>query len=294
MPHNAILINLLAENEFFLRLLNRCVTCTYDMVQGMDSWLKEETGTSAFETPSLLHILVAVAIKHYNYDVLVDLTKFALPSSNIFTVCPSPTISYMESTLSPTQWDALQRAGWITASQRPREAKAASNATGESQLPSTGTVGGNLQSCVLDFPSSTLRSYFSHVPRTLYTGIPPYPKWPGDPVLVKQAASRTGPDGVKVLQLLVEIGGMDVNDATAWWKAGERDPREWNPLCQDGSDCTETPLHIAVDKGDVEAVEYLLTHGAKRVVDKHGRDQKARCKMRGFAKVLEVFEKYEK
>ncbi|KAH8663719.1 hypothetical protein BGZ61DRAFT_539030 [Ilyonectria robusta] len=275
------------ENEFFLRLLNRCVTCTYDMIQGMDSWLQEETGTSAFQTPALLHILVAVTIKHYNYEVLVALTKFALPPSSIFTVCPSPTISYLEPGLSRTGWDALRRAGWITASQRPLKP------TEESQLPSTGTVGGNIRSCVRDLPSSTLRSYFSHVPRTLYTGIPPYPKWPGDLVLVKDAASRTGPEGVKVLQLLVEIGGMDVNDAETWWKPGDCDPRDWNPLCQDGSECTETALHIAVDSENVEAVEYLLTHGARMVVDRHGRDQKARCHMRGFRKVMEVFEKYQ-
>ncbi|KPM46183.1 hypothetical protein AK830_g245 [Neonectria ditissima] len=280
------------ENDFFIKLLNRCVTGTIDMVEGMDSWMKGETGTSAFETPCLLHLLVAVSVKHYNYDVLVYLTRFALPSRNIFTTCLRPITAYLESSLPAAGWDALERAGWVPATHRPRKDIDAPGPSSGALSFVQSTVGGTISSCVRDLPSSSLRSYFCHIPRTLYTNIPPYPRWPGDPVLIKLAASRTGVDGLEVLRLLVEIGGMDVNDDEIWWKEGDHDPRDWNPSCHDGSDCTETALHIAVDKENIEAIEYLLTHGAKRMKDRYGRDQKERAKMRGVSGVLDVFEKY--
>ncbi|KAH7118623.1 hypothetical protein B0J13DRAFT_196451 [Dactylonectria estremocensis] len=280
------------DHELFMKLLNRCVTREFDSVEGTDSWLKDETGISALKTPSLLHILVAVTIKHYNYDVLVELTKFQLPPRNIFTACPSSTIRHLETSLPAKGWDALQQADWISASQRPQKDTEPSEPFAEPDGAIPRTVGGTLSSCAKDLPSSHLRSYFCHIPRSLYTNIPPQPRWPGDPVLVKYAASRSGPDSLEVLQMLVEIGGLELNDTTTWWKAGEHDPRAWNPLCEDGSECTETALHIAVDKGNVDVVHYLLTHGAKRQVDKHGRDQKQRAEMRGEAAVVEAFEQY--
>ncbi|KAH7130939.1 hypothetical protein EDB81DRAFT_807710 [Dactylonectria macrodidyma] len=279
------------DHELFMKLLNRSVTREFDSVEGTDSWLKDETGTSALNTPSLLHILVAVAIKHYNYHLLVELTKFKLPSRNIFTVCPSTTIRYLDPSLPAKGWDALEQAGWIAAPQRPQNT-ATSELSAKHDYANPKNIGGTLSSCAKDLPSSHLRSYFCHIPRSLYTNIPPQPRWPGDPVLVKYAAARSGPEGLEVLRLLVEIGGMDLNDTTIWWKAGEHDPRAWNPLCEDGSECTETALHIAVDKGSVDVVHYLLTHGAKRQVDKHGRDQKQRAEMRGDAAMVEAFEQY--
>ncbi|CAM1511857.1 Fc.00g093700.m01.CDS01 [Cosmosporella sp. VM-42] len=283
------------DRELFIKLLNRCVICTPDIVEGADTWMEEETGISAFKTPSLLGILVAVAIKHVNHEVLVKFSMFKLPATHIFRSCSSAVISYLEkSALSPSGWDALQNAGWIEES--PRQTKstdksAKANSKYEPHDSAKQGVGAVLDSCARDLPCSNLRSYFSRIPRTLYSGISPHPKWPGSPLLIKYAASRTDADGVEVLRLLVEIGGMDINDKTTWWKAGDHDPRAWEPKCHDGSDCTETPLHIAVDKGNVDIVQYLLTHGARRLPDLLGKDQRERADLRGRVEVIETFEK---
>lgn len=269
---------------------------SYDIVQGSATFMHEETGVSAFEEPSILQIVLAVAIKHHNHDVLRPLASRKTPDRGIFKFASSQIATQLqEAVASPLVWTALvHQGGWLTASdaaagmtdaiQNPGKRPPAFHINRQGEIP-----GNILRSCVKDRPSAELRAYFPHVPRSLYDAIPPHHKWPGDPVLVKYAAARASPEGLEVMKLLVEIGGMKVNDSETWWKAGDYDPREWNPKCKDGSDCTETALHIAVDHGNLAMVDYLLTHGAERIQDGYGRDQLSRAELRGGKEVIDLF-----
>lgn len=257
-----------------------------------------ETGISVLQNSPIFQILLAVTIKHHNHEVLQRLAIHGVTGSTIFDHCAALIISQLESSNPSTKtWDALVKGGWVKESQIPKKPSGvagtkevdprAFNIHGNAQVP-----GSILSSCAKTLPSKDLKVYFPYIPRTLYTAIPPQPKWPGDPVLVKQAAARTDEDGLEVLRLFVELGGMNVNDSTTWWKPGDCDPREWDSKCKDGSDCTETALHIAVDRGNLKTAEYLLTHGATRIPDVYGRDQLQRALLRENTEMVSLFERY--
>lgn len=312
----------MADVGYFFRLLNRCVVSTYDFVEGAVLTMHEETGVSAVQSPAILQVLLAVTIKHHNHEVLQKLAvhqattdgllKYAsqvihgalekvgihqAASDTIFTYASEVILSRLESSEAPLKtWEALAQGGWISASQIPasvREKVAmASMKPGAGDPRNLEVPGAILNRLAKERASTELEAYFPYIPRTLYTGISPHPIWPGSPVLVKYAAARAGQEGVDVLRVFVELGGMDVNDSKTWWKAGPHDPRYWNSKCDDESDCMETPLHIAVDTGNFLMVEYLLTHGAKRIADSFGRDQWERAQLRGNNDVLAVLEKH--
>ncbi|KAH6886929.1 hypothetical protein B0T10DRAFT_76133 [Thelonectria olida] len=285
-------------NEQFIRLLNRCVISNGDIVDGSASFMHEETGISPLEIPSILQILLAVTIKHHNHDVLEKLACCQASDRGILGLAYPLIVSQLQVSKAPAAvFKSLVAGGWIKASDIP-------DGSGEvvprqwdqsTDLHNAGQIerpGAKLKSCAQDLPSTELRTYFPRIPRSLYDCIPPHHKWPGDPVLVKFAAARTDLEGLEVMKLLVEIGGMNVNDSETWWKAGDYDPREWNSKCHDGSDCQETALHIAVDKANFSTIEYLLTHGAKSMKDGYGRDQFDRAVLRGRQEVVQLFKKH--
>jgi hypothetical protein len=259
--------------------------------------MREKTRVSPADEPLLLQVLVAVTIKHHNYNVLKKLPPYKSSTPSMFSTAASAMEHWIIASKPAAGIRAALTAGGWTAL---LDSTGDSNDGAASQydealkedLKNHFSMGRVLDVCVEDRPSAHLRAYFPSISRSLYDGIPPHHKWPGDPTLVKKASARTDADGVEVLRLLIEIGGMDVNDSSSWWKEGDHDYREWNPKNFDQSDCTETPLHVAVDSGNLAMIEYLLSRGAQSMKDGYGRNQLDRAVLRKRPAVIELFRKF--
>jgi ankyrin repeat protein len=65
-----------------------------------------------------------------------------------------------------------------------------------------------------------------------------------------------------------------------------------DPRLPDKSCTNETPLHAAVQTGNVSVVRYLLARGARKVKDAWGRDQLQRAEVLGKRDVMQAFEDY--
>lgn len=259
--------------------------------------MQEETAISPAEEPQILQVLVSVAIKHHNYDVLKKLPPYKGSSPSLFALSVSATSRWVTASKPMAGiWTALVDGGWIRSPDFTKlpasDDKGIVDEALEVDLKESFGPGSILAAMVTDRPSVHLRSYFPLISRLVYDGIPPHHKWPGDPFLAKKASARTDDDGVEILRLLVEVGGMNINDSETWWKPGDHDPREWNPQNLDSSDCTETPLHIAVDTGNLAMIEYILSRGALPIKDGFGRTQLDRAILRKRPAVIDLFRKF--
>jgi hypothetical protein len=131
--------------------------------------------------------------------------------------------------------------------------------------------------------------------RTLYDGIPPHPKWPGEASLVTSAAARADDEALSVVGILVELGGMDINISEPYKPRADwhyRDLEYLGTKLLDGSCTDETPLHAAVQAGRLDVVEYLLKMGAIAKKDAWGRDQKERAQFLGKRDIVDMFNKF--
>jgi len=293
--------------------------------------MTEQCGISAFNSPYLLQILVATALKHINKDLLDHLLlKGDHPEPTIFQSAgdPARTRQVFASILGdPTYgrqaWDALVRAGWaddLPPTLLPIIAKPLSSTPDEdkgfeliqqaldllktdpeaalSHFDAVIATGYNPQpyihrtfSLLVGTGTAEMATRFLPlIPRSLYNGIPPQPKWPGEPFLVPKAAARSDTEGLAVLRALVERGGMDVNVEVWFRDTADSHPQAWDPKFADGSCANDTPLHAAVHAGNVEAVAYLLRMGANRTQDAWGRDQVQRAVFLGKSEIVQVFE----
>ena len=74
--------------------------------------------------------------------------------------------------------------------------------------------------------------------------------------LLNMASQRTDPDSVPILQFLFDHGDTRINDT--WLEDRQHLMRKRTPICFNNA----TPLHHAARVGNIEAVRWLLDHGA--------------------------------
>lgn len=142
--------------------------------------------------------------------------------------------------------------------------------------PYTGSV---LSVLVREGTADMLAHVLPCVSRALFTGVPPQPRWPGEPVLVTMAAARghrtdsadSADEALRVLRVLVDVGALDIPTAPGgdgrglWYKRGPDDEHPAALLrstrLPDGSCADDPPLVAAVHAGNRAAVLYLLRKG---------------------------------
>ncbi|KAK3682822.1 hypothetical protein B0T22DRAFT_472054 [Podospora appendiculata] len=314
----------------FIPVLTRCITESLDSIQHADGYMKKQCGISALENPVLLQILVALAVKHRNMDLLRQLlgdsNSAAAAKLNMLSETETESLfaTLDDAIYGAEVWACLAAAEWVKPMARtevvdsppvcpdldegvkivedalalqqtnPSAALAMINtllASGWEPQCYTGLV---LERLVESGTATMLLRYLPRVSRTLYDGIPPHSVWPGDACLVARAAARADEaEGLRVLRVLVGTGGMDVS-TDCWYKAGVDDnhPHCYDPRLPDQSCANESPLHAAVQRGSAEVVGYLLGKGARRAKDAYGRDQAERAVLLGKEPVVEVFARF--
>ncbi|KAH8900540.1 hypothetical protein GQ53DRAFT_740583 [Thozetella sp. PMI_491] len=113
--------SILPPSDVFIPVLARCPTQGLDFVRGADEYMAEKCGISSLSSPILRQLLVSLAIKHRNLNLLAELLEIgAAPDPNVFhTINPtdaraeSLSLLFEDPHYARDVWSQLLASGWV-------------------------------------------------------------------------------------------------------------------------------------------------------------------------------------